>query len=172
MWVFVRHFDWRFVKGWLGMYGVLCWWMEMFSHGVWISMSWRIYVRKPKRYKPCPKSRNLNEQLSDGDWIRGGRNSSGRDWTTDERRCRPFCRWLSKLLYWLDSLCIWVVKVSFKSIVSIPEILLSEQQRLQRLINASLTVTVHDADAHVFASEYLLEYLDGGDTVVWRQGLR
>ena len=43
-----------------------------------------------------------------------------------------------------------------KSIVSVPEILLNEQQRLQRLINATLTVTVHDADAHVFASEYLL----------------
>ena len=27
---------------------------------------------------------------------------------------------------------------------------------MQRLINANLTVTVHDADAHVFASEYLL----------------
>ena len=43
-----------------------------------------------------------------------------------------------------------------QSIVSVPEILLSEQQRLQRLINSNLTVTVHDADAHVFASEYLL----------------
>ncbi len=42
------------------------------------------------------------------------------------------------------------------SIVSVPEILLSEQQRLQRLVNANLTVAVHDADAHVFASEYLL----------------
>ena len=49
------------------------------------------------------------------------------------------------------------VKVIFqKSIVSVPEILLAEQQRLQRLINANLTVSVHDADAHVFASEYLL----------------
>ena len=43
-----------------------------------------------------------------------------------------------------------------KLILNLPEVLLVEQQRLSRLINSTLTVTVHDADAHVFASEYLL----------------
>lgn len=43
-----------------------------------------------------------------------------------------------------------------KSILNLPEILLVEQQRLSRLLNSTLTVTVHDADAHVFASKYLL----------------
>ena len=44
-----------------------------------------------------------------------------------------------------------------QSIVNLSERLYAEQHRLQRLINANVSIAIQDKDAHVFASSYLLE---------------